>query len=41
MMERARDVLTDWVNGHPADTDAKKMMEDFDQMLREGSSSRP
>jgi hypothetical protein len=41
MVQRARDYLSDWLVRHPDDADAKKMLDDFDQTLREGNSPQP
>jgi hypothetical protein len=40
MWERAREYLTDWIARHPEDADARKMLEDFDSKLRDGSSAK-
>ncbi|MCI0451640.1 MAG: DUF2723 domain-containing protein [Candidatus Latescibacteria bacterium] len=41
MVPRAREYLTDWIARHPGDTEARKMLEDFDRVLSEERSAQP
>jgi tetratricopeptide (TPR) repeat protein len=41
LTQRAREYLSDWLVRHPDDADTRKMLDDFDHTLREGTSPQP